>query len=135
MVVDLAKGIEEIVQFVDAAVDCSIGNGNMNLLVETANKMYKLVEETACFIGDYVKQSPRCKQPTYSVRHYLIPSIGLARAINSLSSPEDQTKIKDFTERFTAIRGSFDRALIVETFKQAKEIGNYILLASQGALD
>lgn len=70
MAADLAKRIEDILPFANAAVSDSIESGNTNLLVNIAEKLYKLVEETAWFVHDYVKRSAGCKPSTYSVRHY-----------------------------------------------------------------
>lgn len=60
MAADLAKKVEEILPFADAAVGDAVGSGNTDLLVNTAEKLYKLVEETAWFIHDYVKRSAGC---------------------------------------------------------------------------
>lgn len=61
MVPGLAQNIAEILPFAKTAINDIIVNGDMELLEKAAKDMYKLIEDTACFICEYIKRSPACK--------------------------------------------------------------------------
>jgi hypothetical protein len=58
MISDLAKGVEGILPFANTIVNEMIIGDDMTLLENAVNKMFKLVNEAALFICDYVKQRP-----------------------------------------------------------------------------
>jgi hypothetical protein len=58
MVSDLAGSIDGILPFANTIVNEVIIGGDMTLLEDSVTRMFKVVDEAACFICEYVKQRP-----------------------------------------------------------------------------
>lgn len=52
----------------------------------------------------------------------------LDRVAKSLVSLQDRNRMKSLTDRFSELKEDFDRALSVEAFKEARNIGKYFLI-------
>lgn len=68
MVSDLAEGFDGIYAFANVVVDDIIRSGDTELLENVVNKMFKLADEAAGFVCDYVKHNLGCKQLAF-IRH------------------------------------------------------------------
>jgi hypothetical protein len=61
MVADLAKSIQRLLPFINDVAGNIVWDGDTNLLKQTVLKMFKLIDEAASYICQYVKRSFGCE--------------------------------------------------------------------------